>query len=100
MDATPKTNQELVLQLLHKLIDLQVELAAMTSVLKSSLIQEQQTGKQIDWQKAVAHHRDSIRSSNPVALYSDIERRLLSSNLESPEAILLMIELANRSIEA
>ena len=92
MDVAQKQR---VLDLFQKVIDLHSQQAAMRGVLRWSAI-----GQQIDWVKAFREQLDLIKSMPPTVVYEDIKNKLNSSNLEYPEAVLLLIELAERPIPA
>jgi hypothetical protein len=89
-----KTNQELAITLLHRLVHLEVEHAAMQAVLNNSL--DCKTNRLLDWRPLVEKARAETEQSLPLLQYSDIEQQLLSSTPECPRALPLLIELVRR----
>jgi hypothetical protein len=87
-----KTNQELALALLHKLVDLETERLAMEAVLNSC--RDIDTRQLLNWRPAVEKCRYQIAQDNPVTKYSDIEHALSVATPESPEALSLLLEVA------
>ena len=81
----PNVEQELKLQLFEKLISLQVEAAAMRSVLQNCRIWESKTDRLLDWGKVVEHHREAINNSFPAGLYSEAKQELISSTHSASE---------------
>ena len=96
MDATDK---ELILELFQKIVNLQINLTVYRDLLQRSNIQSRETGLKLNWQDAVAAHRQKIDSNSMGTLYSDIEERLTASTPLSSESIRLLIALAESPLE-
>jgi hypothetical protein len=87
--------KELAHDIYQNLVALQIELAALRSVLQGSVIRDQ-NGNVLDWKKTVDSHREQINSIRGEALYSDIEQEfLLAATSEAAPALRQLLRLLN-----
>jgi len=93
MNAT----QELAKTLIEKLIDLQIDLAAQTSVLQNSRMSDS-VGKPLDWAHTVSNHAEAFRSSRAADIYSPIAKRFFDAEPESADRLRALLALVDLRI--
>src|SRR5450755_2490775 len=93
-----KSNQEATLILFAKILNLQIELAAMSHVFIASRIYEPVTGRELNWRETVAEYRDLLNSTVQVEKYSKVQGELHSLAPEIPELLQLLTKFVDQPV--
>ena len=80
-----KSSRELAVALLHNLVDLEIERLAMANLL--DFARHPETNQPLIWRPMVQPNRDEILRGIVYAKYAEIERELLESTSDCPDAL-------------